>query len=275
MPNQNDSLAALRELGFSKKEILALDPKLFSEDEKRAFINLLYGDSNEWSWKQELQSVSANLHRWNALLNEASSGQRYRLGHQRLIDVAKRSSATRVESTVTSFADWVFRLYIPQSNYASMLRGRQLEREIARRRVPVPQHSRWKLEYNGMSDSKEKAKQISELTVNGISICGKPDLVFREKDTKRVLIIEVKVSEADIHSDGWPNMRAQLWAYSKIDEWKDAPEVILVGETWGFKNGLRLRNVNRWLRGDVKFERENAELFSCYQEACSEGEKPD
>jgi len=28
------------------------------------------------------------------------------------------------------------------------------------------------------------------------------------------------LSLADIPSDGWPNLRAQLWAYGQIDDWK-------------------------------------------------------
>jgi hypothetical protein len=47
---------------------------------------------------------------------------------------------------------------------------------------------------------------------------GKPDLVFREKRSGRILIVEIKATEADIYADGWPNLRAQLWAYSKIDQ---------------------------------------------------------
>jgi len=254
---------------LTRDDILALDPGLFSVEEKKAYIDLLYGNTAEWTWKRDLESVETNRLRWNNLLNEQlASGQPYRVDHQKLLRLAKNYPPRVAGSAVTDFTDWIFRLYVPERDYYSLVRGQRIERDIAIKRIPVPAHSRWKLIYNGMLNNGSSVFSISDLTINGAPIRGKPDLVFREKKTKRILIVEIKVSERELPSNGWPNMRAQLWAYSKIDEWKDAPEVILVGEIWGFRYGLRLRKAIHFRSKDQTFEQENAELFARYSTFC-------
>jgi hypothetical protein len=250
---------------LTRKEILALDPKLVSTADKKAYIDLLYGSPSEWTWKSDLELVSANMDRWKRFLaNEPASGQPFHIGHQQLLRDAKRHPPIAVGGSVSNFTDWIYRLYVPQKDYANLVRGLRVERDIAIQKIQVPNHSRWKLIHNGMGDNAKNAFSITALTINGAPMRGTPDLVFQEKDTRRILIVEIKVTEKDIPSDGWPNMRAQLWAYSKIDKWKDAPEVILVGELWGF-SPLRWRKVIRWRRGEKSFEQENTELFDCYR----------
>ena len=269
MSSEQSPKSILHELNLSKSDILALDPTLFTAEEKRAFIETLYGNPGEWSWKRELQSVAHNLNRWKLLLAEGTpSGLPYRKSHAALMYLANNRLRSAGGSNVTDFTDWIFRLYVPEKNYQSLLRGQRLERQIVIKRIPIPNHSRWKLIYDGMTSSQSAPLVISDLTINGIAMRGKPDLVFREKKKKRIVIVEIKASEADVPSDGWPNMRAQLWAYSKIDDWKDEDEIILVGEVWGFRAGLRLRKVIHWKKGGSDFQRENAELFACYRSHC-------
>lgn len=269
MPPRLPPKSFLRGLDLSEKDILSLDSKLFSAEEKKSYIDLLYGTPDEGSWKYDLESVANNLRRWKLLLGGGPiPGTPYRVAHEELLLLAKNYPPKEAGQTVTDFTDWMFRLYVPERNYSSLLRGQQIERKIASLRVPAPVHSRWNLEFNGMCGEESKAFEISELKINGAPLRGKPDLVFREKGTKRILIIEVKTSDADIPSDGWPNMRAQLWAYSKVDAWRDAEEMLLVGEVWGLKNGLRLRKSIRWIKGDQMLERENAELFAYYRNHC-------
>ena len=250
---------------LTQQEILALDPKLVSAADKKAYIDLLYGSPSEWTRKRDLELVSANMDRWKRFLaNEPASGQPFHIAHQQLMWDAKHRTPIAVGGSVSNFTDWIYRLYIPQKDYASLVRGLRVERDIAIQKIQVPNHSRWKLIHNGMGDNAKNAFPIAALTINGAPMRGSPDLVFQEKDTRRILIVEIKVTEKDIPSDGWPNMRAQLWAYSQIDKWKDAPEVILVGELWGF-SPLRWRKVIRWRRGEKQFEQENTELFDCYR----------
>ena len=109
-------------------------------------------------------------------------------------------------------------------------------------------------------------KQISSLTMNGKPMWGAPDLVLRERKSGRILIIERKASNKDVPSDGWPNLRAQLWAYSQIDDWLDAPEKILAAEIWGFGRiqGVRRRSVILFDVNDQGFNSEASQLFSIY-----------
>lgn len=253
-------------MDLTKKDILALDSRLFSAAEKQAYIDLLYGNPQEWTWKLDLESAAANIRRWKLFFaTEQRSGQPYCVSHKALMRLAKLSPPQKRATSVEAFTDWIYRLYVPAKDYASLARGRWAEREIARRRIPIPTHGRWKLIHNGMGDNFKNAFSIASLSINGMPLRGSPDLAFRERGTKRILIVEVKATEAIAPADGWPNMRAQLWAYSQIDEWFAAPEVILVGEIWGIDLGVRLRKVVRWRKGEQQFERDNSELFDCYR----------
>jgi hypothetical protein len=61
------------------------------------------------------------------------------------------------------------------------------------------------------------------------------------------------------------NLRAQLWAYSQIDEFANAERIVLIGEIWGFVEGyLRRRKVLRWDCEDQRFNSENSDLFMLY-----------
>lgn len=251
---------------LTKKDILALDSRLFSAADKKAYIDLLYGNPQDWTWKRDLQSAAANMLRWKLFLAVGpKSGQLYRITHQDLMQRAKRSPPKRPATTVADFSDWIYRLYVPAKDYASLERGHWAEREIAKRRIPIPNHGRWKLLHNGMGENWSNAFSITSLAIDGIPLRGSPDLVFRERGTKRILIVEVKATDAMAPADGWPNMRAQLWAYAQIDDWITAPEVILIGEIWGLALGIRLRKVLRWRKGEQSFERDNGELFNCYR----------
>jgi hypothetical protein len=108
-------------------------------------------------------------------------------------------------------------------------------------------------------------KIISALTVAGEPLWAAPDFVFQEKTSGRIVIVQVKVSDAVIPSDGWPNLRAQLWAYAHVDEWLCAREMLLVGEVWDLTlDGIVFRGTVRWECGDREFHRNNLELFELY-----------
>ncbi len=258
----------LRDLNLSKNDILALDPQLFSDEQKKFMIEGLYGKPDETSWKSDLQSTSLNLKRWEKYLDFSSTvaQSEYRRSHEDVVSRAKRSKVESFSPYVTHFTDWIFRLYFPIRNELAMQKGRALEKGILLRKLPLPDHSKWKLIYNGMSVSDSPGKKISALSVHDQPLYGKPDLVFREKKTGRILINEIKVSPAHIPSDGWPNLRAQLWAYSQIDDWVDAPEIILISEIWWHKPDLRVRDVLHWNGRDHEFDEQNRELFRIYRE---------
>ena len=247
------------------RKIMNLDSSCFTKEQKLAMIDALYGKKEEWTWKRDLVKVQADYKRWQSLLEPGSCGRfPFRFNLAKLARLGQYFQPKETGRTVTAFTDWIFRLYKPQRDYVALKRGAHFEREIARKRVRYPQHTGWKLIYDGMNGSEEHALPISELAINGAPIYGKPDLVFREKKTGRIMILEIKVSERDIPSDGWPNLQAQLWAYSKIDMWKDAPEILLVSEVWSYSYGVRRRGTIRYLQDDQIFETQNRKLFDVY-----------
>ena len=79
------------------------------------------------------------------------------------------------------------------------------------------------------------------------------------------MIIERKFSAVQPPLDAWPNVRAQLWAYSQIDDWLDVEDVTLVGEVWNWeRDSYVLRATHRWSRDDKEFTERNCELFGAY-----------
>ena len=68
--------------------------------------------------------------------------------------------------------------------------------------------------------------------------------------------------------NGWANVQAQLWAYSWMDEWKEAESVTLVGELYlrkGRKNALiRYTDPYFWQKGDPTHEKACSEWFKKY-----------
>jgi hypothetical protein len=131
--------------------------------------------------------------------------------------------------------------------------------------IPRWEFGGWKLEHDGIRGQFDGAFDISTLRIGGEGLLGVPDLVFRERRTNRIAIVELKVSPAELPSDGWPNLRAQLWAYARIDRWMNAPEIILAGEVWSpVSSGLVRRATYRWVNGDTALEEECAALFLKY-----------
>ena len=89
--------------------------------------------------------------------------------------------------------------------------------------------------------------------------------MFKHKDTGEIVIIERKSTTREIPSDGWPDLRAQLWTYGHIDEFVDAKKISLVGEVWWVNMGIPLiKRTLRWDRKDAVFNIQNRELFKLF-----------
>src|SRR5262249_38446926 len=127
------------------------------------------------------------------------------------------------------FSGWVYNLYRP-SNLQSMLEGKlgeyEIERERRALRRPEPR-SRAGLLVADPLDRSCPPERMSSLILGSSPIYGIPDAVFRDKQSGTVFIFERKVTRA--RPNAWPNLKVQLWCYSRIDEWKDAEEIILIG----------------------------------------------
>lgn len=222
------------------------------------------------------KEAERNDKRWHGFLQRPFvEYPHYSETHKQLLYEGQRQPPEKVGGTVTHFTDWIYSLYIPSKSEDSLRRGRDLEGGVINEKmkpkdvslydkgwIPVPAHADWALIYNGMSPSENVALKISALKINQAPIFGKPDLVFQETSSGTILIVEIKISEAIIPDGGWPNLRAQLWAYSKIDNWARSSDTLLVGEIWGFNEGLRLRRAMRWRPQEL--EQENMQLFDLY-----------
>ena len=218
------------------------------------------------------EPIDAEAKRWENYFSKEPVFSQFRLNHQKLITRARFRPPEKPGRKVTDFTDWIYRLYTPEKNDSRLEQGLAREREIAKTRIPVPKNSDWELIFTGMGDNhQDHAEIISALQINGKPMVGKPDLVFKEKKSNRILIVEIKTStdQTKIPSDGWPNLKAQLWAYSKIDAWKNAPEIILIGEIWGFKSDkVWPCKTICWKSNFNFFDAENAELFKIYKSHC-------
>lgn len=166
MAKSRISLTTLRQLSMSKDEIRALDPLLFSDEEKNWFIEQLHGGSSGVVWRRELQSATNNLKRWSGPWQRAGSAP-FRVSHDDLVDLATRHPCKDRQLVVTSFTDWLFRLYVPDRDVRRLLIGTRIEKEILALRIPSPSHSRWKLIYDGTADSGSQSLPISALDVDG------------------------------------------------------------------------------------------------------------
>lgn len=261
---------------FDKATILSFDDEQLSPAEKKLLVEKFFPKAPA-PWQEKLAKHWPDLKRrqwdqkrWQQYLSSGGvkNGVPYRCTHEWLLKAAKQRSPTKIGNRVTDFSGWVFSLYRPQRNAESLFNGQRVERVIAARLVPVSCAKEWDLIYEDPLTEKRQVKSISSLTIQGRPLMGCPDLVFREKATGRILIVERKVSNKEIPSDGWPNLRAQLWAYAQIDEWLKAPQIFLIGEIWGFTNVSMpfLRRVIRWVHGEQRFEQNNAQLFDLYRD---------
>lgn len=271
--------------GLTKAEIRGL--KYFTDEEKNDLSLALFGEplvprpAPEPTWQEHRSQ------RWKALIEgEAIAREPYPWNGHKLIERLERleelgyepmlrlSRAKRTRN-VSGFADWVLRLYIADRDPTALQQGLDGERAVvdhqavlrqAKLEVPRWEYRGWKLVHDGIRGQFDGGFEISTLQISGESLLGVPDLVFRERETNRIAIVELKVSRANLPSDGWPNLRAQLWAYSKIDRWSSAPEIILAGEVWVQTTATECirRATYRWLKGDTTLDNECSALFRKY-----------
>ena len=204
------------------------------------------------------------------------------------------------QATASAFQNWVFEQTIPSyarsrdlpisSIINRMELGRYVHEELAkdanwiRKAIDNSfEPSDWKLVYVDHGDQQSPNLRASNLTVNGTPLVCRPDVVLSNKNDGRILIIERKTTgryQGSIPQSAWPNIRAQLWCYGWIDDWLDAPEVILIcqflrrrlskfGDSkrkQDSKNPWKLEFDSKpvWLRNDEFFFNEIAHHFNKY-----------
>lgn len=165
---------------------------------------------------------------------------------------------------VTDFTSWIMSLYLDPPRSKSLKAGKKIEKLVSCFSKPVS-NSNWSLLYKDQLDGIPNLLRISALRVNGEPLRGAPDLVYEQKETGDIIIVERKSHHGEIPSDGWPNLKAQLWAYSYIDLFRAARRIHLVGEVWGYTNGgITRKAILHWNRNDHRFSQNNSELFKLY-----------
>lgn len=214
--------------------------------------------------------------------NQTQNAPEY-IPHKKLITEAQSRPPICQHATPSSFSDWIFDLCHRPSKYKhktdSLLMGRVGERRIQnfrlwykRTRLPTPRinsHNEWRYHYiDPLDDSKSQAPFLaSALTVNGNPLRCRPDIVLTN-DIGEIMIIERKITRLrpsrPIPEGGWPNLKAQLWCYSWIDDFRRAPNVYLASQIWiHHDEQYRLsKSCPRWDKDDQKFQTECLELFT-------------
>lgn len=195
-------------------------------------------------------------------------------------------------NTVSAFTDWVYSLYRTSAKDPLALEfGLKVERSIFQERSDLikqvsfaedkKQFPDWKLIHNGLGYNSAGENpvnhffDIADLPIHGTPIRGSPDLIYKNQQDGSVVIVEIKFTRKPIPSNLWPNVWAQLWAYSKIPIVKDCPNLTIVGEVWGnniaWKSKQELmfdvylrRSVRRNPR-QLPFEKFFNTLFSIYR----------
>lgn len=135
----------------------------------------------------------------------------------------------------------------------------------------------WALIYADNPDSQgdQRIFEATRLQFEGNPFRCRPDVVIRDESSGEVIIVERKITgiqEDRLRQNGYANIRAQLWTYSWIDDWLDAPDVVLICDFWQIKtyrNGIkrpeRITSVSpKWWRSDQRFHSECLELFEKY-----------
>ena len=204
------------------------------------------------------------------LLSENASRQLLAIASHSL----QRDRKSNHRNRVSDFADWVFRLEhtsTKQGKAAGIVGEREVQKQRNRYGKPMAFDTDWQLWFEDDFAAEGGYFEITSLRVNGSPMFGKPDYVFINKKTRTALIVEVKTSDAKLLPDGWPNMRAQLWAYAQIDALRaEAMNVILIGEVWTLNNErVGRRKTYSWKMSDSRFRQENEALFQRYQQCAT------
>jgi len=201
--------------------------------------------------------------------------KRFDINPREFLSKAKYKKCTP-GNTVSLFSDWVHSLYARPGDEHLKKLGLVKERSIFKARkllleskfIAVIPKNDWSLIHNGLHICREENFAFSNkftipaLVVNERPLTASPDLVFINNTNGEIIIVEIKYSNNFIPSNLWPNVWAQLWAYSHIPDFKDAPKIVVVGEVWG--DNLFVTKYFNSLR---KVEIKQCESFEAYLRA--------
>jgi hypothetical protein len=210
--------------------------------------------------------------------------------HRDFLKRCESSQIARKSGAVTNFCDWLYDVYLKDfkskkkttiaEKKAAKERGKRAEVELEREALDqwlsrtldtTCQFSEWRLMPCGVTDQ-DQTYQISALAVDDQPIQAKPDVVLQNEKSGEVLIVERKSTpllHTYIPRNAWPNLLAELWCYSHIDEWFDAPQVYLVTQILR-ENEYRppyphpAEFCPRWHRSDLALDTYCLGMFQAY-----------
>ncbi len=186
---------------------------------------------------------------------ERVSEDAFSISSKTLLSRAARARPARPGATVSEFTDWVYSLYRRDIDLASQQKGKEAEIGIDLiRRITSKSDfrtlpgTRWRLLHCGIgepqSESGHPVFTIPALSIDRAPLRGCPDLVFRDDESDVVALLEIKFTLRLVPRNLWPNVWAQLWAYSKIPQFAASRAITAVGEVWG-------DNLGSWRRSNL------------------------
>jgi hypothetical protein len=164
----------------------------------------------------------------------------------RLKQNIKISSGNRV----SDFTDWIYESTVGYKDEQKLRFGKSNEKKILERYIQrnpdtsIPYfknkysfEDEWILEFQDLENNNDFSFKISDLRINDSCFFGRPDLVFRNNSTNDRIIIEVKTTfvpdwKLSLNKFKWYNLHCQLWSYSFIDDFKNSPNIFLIGDIW-------------------------------------------
>lgn len=178
-----------------------------------------------------------------------------------------------VDNWVTDFAEWLYKCTVGKSSHHAKQKGKIKEKQIDNWRISASNNllsllgSDWKIIYKGVGDDTCEPLKISEYTIRGECITGKPDYIFVNDAASTACIVEVKYSNKTMPRGGWPNARAQLWLYSKIDILNKYNNVYMCCENYGdgVNGNVELKSRISFQSQDSLFNKKNLDLFLKYK----------
>lgn len=203
---------------------------------------------------------------WSSKKNNSISSPTFKLVPSEFLKHASRQRPSNPEPTASMFSQWLYSLYANAFGDAQdRAEGKVAEEFILaerRRAYATTDYNTmrthfpdWRLKHNGMSVNQSDRPtyySIDDLVVRGEPLRVLPDLIYENRRTGEIIIVEIKHSQMDIPSNLWPNIWGQLWCYSQIQELRDSPKVTAIGEVWGDKYHLHGEYQYVYLRASVR-----------------------
>ena len=225
---------------------------------------------------------------WSSKKNNLRSSPTFSLVPSEFLKNARRHRPSDPGPTASMFSQWLYTLYANAFGDAQdRAEGKAAEELIlAKRRAAYAitdyntmrtHFPDWRLKHNGMSvnqSDRPNYYSINDLAVRGEPLRVLPDLIYENRHTGEIIVVEIKHSQMDIPSNLWPNIWGQLWCYSQMQEFRDSPKVTAIGEVWGDKYYLRGEYQYVYLRASVRrnpraipYDRFFRALFDIYRGA--------